>query len=58
LALTVARNVRELQNIVERAVINSKGPVLHVCIAELITDTKYVPRWGLDVAALPTWPLL
>src|SRR5260370_28619968 len=31
-------NIRELQNVIERAVIISKGPVLHVSLAELKPD--------------------
>ena len=31
-------NIRELQNVIERAVIISKGPVLHVILAELKPD--------------------
>jgi formate hydrogenlyase transcriptional activator len=33
-------NIRELQNVIERAVIISKGPVLHVCLAELKPDVS------------------
>ena len=38
-------NIRELQNVIERAVIISKGPVLHVSLAELKRDisTKTSP---------------
>jgi formate hydrogenlyase transcriptional activator len=31
-------NIRELQNVIERAVIISRGPVLNVALAELTTD--------------------
>ena len=31
-------NIRELQNVIERAVIISRGPVLHVALAELTPD--------------------
>src|SRR6266849_3226548 len=39
-------NIRELQNVIERAVIISKGPVLHVSLAELKRDvsTKTSPE--------------
>ena len=33
-------NIRELQNVIERAVIISKGPVLHVSLAELKPDVS------------------
>jgi formate hydrogenlyase transcriptional activator len=33
-------NIRELQNVIERAVIISKGPVLHVSLAELKRDVS------------------
>jgi formate hydrogenlyase transcriptional activator len=33
-------NIRELQNVIERAVIISKGPVLNVPVAELKSDTS------------------
>jgi formate hydrogenlyase transcriptional activator len=33
-------NIRELQNVIERAVIISKGPVLNVCLAELEPDVS------------------
>jgi formate hydrogenlyase transcriptional activator len=33
-------NIRELQNVIERAVIISKGPVLNVPLAELEPDTN------------------
>jgi formate hydrogenlyase transcriptional activator len=33
-------NIRELQNVIERAVIISKGPVLNVSLAELQTDVR------------------
>jgi formate hydrogenlyase transcriptional activator len=33
-------NIRELQNVIERAVIISKGPVLNVPLAELKPDTS------------------
>jgi formate hydrogenlyase transcriptional activator len=33
-------NIRELQNVIERAVIVSKGPVLHVHVAELKADVS------------------
>jgi formate hydrogenlyase transcriptional activator len=33
-------NIRELQNVIERAVIISKGPVLNVSLAELKTDVS------------------
>jgi formate hydrogenlyase transcriptional activator len=38
-------NIRELQNVIERAVIISKGPVLNVCLADLKPDfsTKASP---------------
>jgi formate hydrogenlyase transcriptional activator len=38
-------NIRELQNVIERAVIISKGPVLNVCLAELKPSitTKITP---------------
>ncbi len=33
-------NIRELQNVIERAVIITKGPVLNVCLAELKPDVS------------------
>ncbi len=36
-------NIRELQNVIERAVIVSKGPVLNVPIADLKSDVKAKP---------------
>ena len=33
-------NIRELQNVIERAVIISRGPVLNVCLAELNPDVS------------------
>jgi formate hydrogenlyase transcriptional activator len=37
-------NIRELQNVIERAVIISKGPVLNVSLAELKPDASTTPR--------------
>ncbi len=36
-------NIRELQNVIERAVIVSRGPVLNVPIADLKSDAKAKP---------------
>jgi formate hydrogenlyase transcriptional activator len=36
-------NIRELQNVIERAVIISRGPVLHVAFAELMADVNSTP---------------
>ena len=36
-------NIRELQNVIERAVIVSRGPVLNVAIAELTPDVSSPP---------------
>ena len=41
-------NIRELQNVIERAVIISKGPVLHVSLAELKPDVS--PKTNLAIA--------
>jgi formate hydrogenlyase transcriptional activator len=40
-------NIRELQNVIERAVIISKGPVLHVSLAELKPDVS--PKTNLAI---------
>src|SRR5260370_18402732 len=40
-------NIRELQNVIERAVIISKGPVLHVSLAELKPDVS--PKTNLSI---------
>jgi formate hydrogenlyase transcriptional activator len=40
-------NIRELQNVIERAVIISKGPVLHVSLAELEPDVR--PKTNLAI---------
>jgi formate hydrogenlyase transcriptional activator len=36
-------NIRELQNVIERAVIISRGPVLNVALAELTPDVSSPP---------------
>jgi formate hydrogenlyase transcriptional activator len=36
-------NIRELQNVIERAVIISRGPVLNVVLAELTPDVSFPP---------------
>jgi formate hydrogenlyase transcriptional activator len=36
-------NIRELQNVIERAVISSRGPVLSVAVAELTPDVNSPP---------------
>jgi len=36
-------NIRELQNVIERAVLISKGPILNVSLAELKPEPKSVP---------------
>jgi formate hydrogenlyase transcriptional activator len=46
-------NIRELQNVIERAVIISKSPVLNVAVAELDSDPIQTPREGAPNATPP-----
>jgi formate hydrogenlyase transcriptional activator len=42
-------NIRELQNLVERSVILSPGPVLHIPVPDAVPDSGNV-RWTLPVS--------
>jgi formate hydrogenlyase transcriptional activator len=44
-------NIRELQNVIERAVLISKGPVLKVSLAELKPDLRSSPKASKSVVA-------
>ena len=46
-------NIRELQNVIERAVIISKSPVLNVALAELQSDTIQESRRAAPRATFP-----
>jgi formate hydrogenlyase transcriptional activator len=46
-------NIRELQNVIERAVIISKSPVLNVTLSELQSDTIQASPQGAPQVSLP-----